>query len=235
MNCIPVLTREMRPPKDDLYAVIDQYLPPVQEGDIILITSKVVSIHQGRCYKKIETDKLELAKSEADAYTFTESKKKRLVAIKHHAISLYAGVDPFYDYYITLPHEPNAEARRIATYMKKKYHIQKLGVIITDSHSMPLRRGVSCYAVGFAGISPLIDRGRRNYTKWTSNVVDILAGYGGLYLGESAQSSQLTPIVIMRGVELVDFTTKDFSDTFFVGEDNDLYSPLLKDFKKTKD
>lgn len=236
MKCIPIHTREMKPPQDDLYAVLDHYLPPVKNGDIILITSKVVSIHQGRCFKKDEVDKEELMLSESDAYTYTVSlKKKRLVAIKHYAISLSAGIDPFYEYYITLPHEPNAEAARVAAYIKTKYKLIQLGVIITDSHSMPLRRGVICYAVGFAGISPLLDRGQRNYAKWTSNVVDVLAGYGGLYLGESAQSSQLTPIVIMRGVDMVDFTDTDLSHSFFVDEENDLYSPLLKDFKKKND
>ncbi len=233
MKCIPIQTREMKPPQDNLYAVIDEYMPPVENGDIILFTSKVVSIHQGRCYKKRETDKIDLAMAEADAYTYTVSpQKKRLVAVKHHAISLYAGIDPYHDYFITLPHEPNKEAERLGRYIKKKFQIEKLGVIITDSHSMPLRRGVLCYAVGFAGISPLLDRGQRNYTKWTSNVVDVLAGYGGIYLGESAQSSQLTPIVIMRGVENVDYTDTDLSDVFFVDGENDLYSPLLKDFKK---
>jgi len=51
MQFIPIKTRAMLPPKDDIYPIFDKYLPPLQNGDVLLITSKIVSIHQGMCLK----------------------------------------------------------------------------------------------------------------------------------------------------------------------------------------
>jgi hypothetical protein len=49
MQVIPIKTRVLTPPQDDLFAVLDEYLTDVQEGDIIAISSKVVALHEGRC------------------------------------------------------------------------------------------------------------------------------------------------------------------------------------------
>lgn len=51
MKFIPVKTRRVLPPKDDIYPILDDFLPKLREGDIIFITSKILAIHQGRCVK----------------------------------------------------------------------------------------------------------------------------------------------------------------------------------------
>jgi len=48
MQWIPIKTRTLFPPQDDLFAVFDESLVDVQEGDIVLVTSKVLAIYQGR-------------------------------------------------------------------------------------------------------------------------------------------------------------------------------------------
>ena len=69
MQFIPIKTRIVQPPKDDIYPVLDKYLPSLQEGDVLLITSKIISIHQGRCVKTDEVDnKDELIKKEAEIF-----------------------------------------------------------------------------------------------------------------------------------------------------------------------
>src|SRR5579864_2495277 len=50
-SLIPVKTRALLPPRDDLWDALDPVLPPLQEGDVVAITSKVVAIHQGRCVR----------------------------------------------------------------------------------------------------------------------------------------------------------------------------------------
>ena len=66
MQFIPIKTRVLNPPKDNLYAVLDAYLKDVCEGDIILVSSKVVAIHEGRCVPKADATKAELAAATAD-------------------------------------------------------------------------------------------------------------------------------------------------------------------------
>lgn len=48
-SLIPIKTRALVPPRDDLWDAFDPALPPLQDGDVVAITSKVVAIHQGRC------------------------------------------------------------------------------------------------------------------------------------------------------------------------------------------
>lgn len=48
-NLVPVKTRALLPPQDDLWDALDPALPRLQDGDVVAITSKVVAIHQGRC------------------------------------------------------------------------------------------------------------------------------------------------------------------------------------------
>ncbi|MDR3150090.1 MAG: hypothetical protein LBU14_00110 [Candidatus Peribacteria bacterium] len=46
MQFFPIKTRPLNPPKDDLISVIDEYITTLQDGDVVFITSKVVSIHE---------------------------------------------------------------------------------------------------------------------------------------------------------------------------------------------
>jgi F420-0:gamma-glutamyl ligase len=46
MQFIPIKTRPLLPPKDDLFDVLDTYVTGIQDGDIIFITSKILAIHQ---------------------------------------------------------------------------------------------------------------------------------------------------------------------------------------------
>ena len=61
---IPIKTRVVRAPKDDIYDIIDSL--DIREGDILFITSKIMSIHQGRTCKigSIQIDSL--IRQEAD-------------------------------------------------------------------------------------------------------------------------------------------------------------------------
>lgn len=49
MIIIPVKTRILLPPKDDLLGAIKESIPVLQESSIVAVTSKVISIWQGRC------------------------------------------------------------------------------------------------------------------------------------------------------------------------------------------
>lgn len=228
----------MEPPKDDLFSVLDQSLITIEENDIIIITSKIVSIHQGRCIKRDIANKEELVIEESQYFLSDKKKAGRNITVINHALAINAGIDPFHGYYVLLPQKPNQIAKEIHHYLKTKHKISRLGVIITDSHSTPLRRGVLCYAVGYHGISPLITwHDSKTLKGWTSNVVDAVAAMAGIYLGESAQKHHLTPVVIARGIEFLEFSEKTYEKEFFVEGEDDMYNALYSHFnrKKTKE
>jgi F420-0:gamma-glutamyl ligase len=66
MQFIPLKTRPLLPPHDDLFTVLHESLTEVQDGDIVFITSKIVAIHQGRCISTKNIAKKDLIKQEAD-------------------------------------------------------------------------------------------------------------------------------------------------------------------------
>ena len=66
MQFIPVKTRLLIPPQDDLLSAFRDSLPAIQNGDVVLISSKVVAIHEGRAVLIKDADKKKLIKQEAD-------------------------------------------------------------------------------------------------------------------------------------------------------------------------
>ena len=71
LEFIPVKTRIVHPPKDDINDIIDSL--DIKDGDIIFITSKILGLHQGRTVKIGEVPKEDLIKKEADRYLAYEN------------------------------------------------------------------------------------------------------------------------------------------------------------------
>ena len=96
MKFIPIKTRAILPPEDDIYTVLDESLPLLREGDILFITSKVLAIHQGRCVKiKPGVHKECLIRREADRYAHSHLKtwKNLYLTIKDHTLIANARID----------------------------------------------------------------------------------------------------------------------------------------------
>jgi len=239
LEVIEVKTRKVLPPKDDLYEILDQHLPKLKEGDVLLIASKILAIHQGRSVKIGKLKKADLVKLEADFHLPGRlvAGSEIIITIKDHTLIPSAGIDESNGkgHYILWPKNTNQLLKKICQYLKKKFHIKKLAVVATDSHTTPLRWGTQGIAIGFYGIKPLFDyRGKKDIfgrkLKYTQrNLVDPLANLGALIMGEG---NEQTPMAIVRGAKWVKFTTKDYSKEFFINPKDDLYYPLLKIFKK---
>jgi len=237
LQFIAVKTRPFLPPRDSIYSLLDGYLPPVEDGDILVITSKVLAIHQGRCVKiSPDVDKLELAARESDRYICIES--YYVLAVRDHTLLPNAGLDESNGngYYILMPNKVAPLLSRIQRRLKKKNGIQRLGIITTDSHTIPLRAGVLGISVGCCGIEPLKDyRGKpdifgRTIAFSRSNVVDALASISVLIMGEGSESQ---PLLIIRGADFVTFTDETAYEKLMLREKEDLYSPLLKVMNST--
>lgn len=242
MRCIPVKTRFMLPPRDNLFALLDESLPRLRESDIVAITSKVVSIHQGRCIPEQDVPSRDaLIMREAERYVPRRRVPHRysILTIKAHTLIPSSGIDQSNanGHYILWPRHPMRAAREIRAHLAKKFRVRNLGIIITDSHSTLLRRGIMGVAIGFSGIAPLKDyRGTKDIfgrimRVSIANVADALAACGVLAMGEG---NERTPLVVIRGAKGITFTKKDHARSFFVDQREDIYAPLLKVFRKTR-
>lgn len=235
MELIPIKTRILHPPKDNLFEVFDAVLTDLCDGDVVAVTSKVVAIHEGRCAHFKGTNKEALVEREADALYYPEGKKKPLT-IAHNALISAAGIDESNGegYYILLPEDVFASAKTIHAYLVKRHRLNTLGVVITDSHSLPFRYGAMSVAIGCWGFAPIESHiGRPDlfgrtmqYSK--TNIPDSIAAATTLITGECDESQ---PITIVRNIPNLVFTDTDPRPEFFVQREDDIYRDLYKDFQ----
>lgn len=240
MKIIPIKTRIVKPPKDDIYNVIDEFCPTLKEKDIFLITSKILSIHQGRCVKISSVkNKDDLIKKEADIFIPRKECPNEYVitTIKNGTLISSAGIDKSNSdgYYTLWPKNSEKEAKKICEYLKKKFSLKKLAVIITDSHSLLMRYGCMGISIGFYGLNPLKSYiGKKDIFGYVmkvsrSNIIDALAVMGVLSMGEGDEQK---PIAIIRGANFVEFTNKEMYQDLLIPIKEDMYYPLLKNFYK---
>jgi F420-0:gamma-glutamyl ligase len=193
-------------PKDDLLKHIRNSALTLKEGDIVAVTSKVVGIWEGRTVPIGSIEKDELIKRESKLWL-----PRNMVfggyamhTITHGFLISSAGIDESNGngYYILYPKNPQRSALNLLKFFQKEYGVQKIGVIVTDSHSTPLRRGVTGFSLAHAGFEPLVDyRGQKDifgrpYHFSQSNVPDALAASAVLAMGEG---NEQTPLAIIRG------------------------------------
>ena len=246
MKIFTIKTRPILPPKDDIMPVIKQAFcnRKLKEESIIVITSKIVAMGQGRCIKinqnlskenqRKEKDKL--IKQEAEFFIDRKHVPHQMVTltIANNILIPSAGIDESNanGYYILWPKEPFKETKKIWQFLRKEFKVKKLGVIISDSHTTPLRAGVSGIAIAYYGFYPL-----RNYVgkkdlfgrtlKMTrSNIPDVLADVAVFAMGEGAEC---TPIAVIENLSDIKFgfdSTK--KDPMKIEKKEDIYYPLIK-------
>jgi dihydrofolate synthase / folylpolyglutamate synthase len=234
MQCIPIKTRILLPPQDNLFSVLDESLQIVQEGDVIAVSSKVVAISEGNCVLIGSVEKSSLIEEEAELL-IPRSYWPSPLTVKHHAFIGTAGIDESNanGYYILLPRDPFKSAQEIYTYLKQRFGLTRVGVIITDSHSAPLRRGALGVSIGYAGFAPTInyvgtpDLFGREMKIEVGNVVDALAAAAGVVMGET---NECQPITLIRDIPNITFTEEETKDDFLVSFEDDTFRVLYERF-----
>ena len=235
---IPIKSRVVHAPKDDIYDIIDSL--DVRNGDVVFITSKIMAIHQGRTYKVGSIPKEALIRQEADRYLSyfnTTGNFNVNLAITQNVLIPAAGIDESNadGHYILRPKNIDNFCQEIRQYLMKKHQIEKLGVVATDSHTTPLRWGVTGITIGLAGVEPLNDiRGKedlfgREMRMTKVDLIDPLASMAVLLMGEG---DECTPIVILRGYDGIPFSDKASMKDFKIEPEMDLYGPLIEALPK---
>jgi coenzyme F420-0:L-glutamate ligase/coenzyme F420-1:gamma-L-glutamate ligase len=188
----------------DLGALITDAAPDLRDGDILVVTSKVVSKAEGR----VTTGSREQA-IEAETVRVVARRGATTIAQTRHGLVLAAaGVDESNTApgsVVLLPVDPDESARRLRKAVAGRTG-RTVGVIVTDTMGRPWRTGQTDNAIGAAGIIPVRDhRGEAdtfgNILEVTiAAVADEIAAAADLVKGKSRQ----VPAAIVRGLsELV--------------------------------
>ncbi len=241
MNIISLKTEKVLPRSTTLVTFLDRSLKKFPEGSILVITSKIVALCENRVLPLEKINEVTL-KREADYYLPGNMSRYGVpITIKDNAFIARAGMDASNTsgYYSLLPRDSYATAKKVRTYLTKRFGIKKAGVIIVDSHSSPLRRGVTGVAIGWSGfvglksyehVPDIFD----NYFTTHANHVDALATAASFTMGEGDEQ---TPLALITDIPNIEFSATSPTSAelayFKPPLKDDLFAPLF-DFKKLK-
>lgn len=258
MHLIPLKSRIIEI-KDNLIRIVLEILEQkkllLQEKDILVITSKVVALAEGRVVNLNKVKVTEAVQTIPEA-RFVQSLGKKSAAFKQLVLD---EADQFLDgenVYLTLkdkiliphsgidlsnapegmailwPEDSFASAEKICQFMKNKFNLNDFGVVIIDSHCQPLRTGVVGIALGWHGIEGIEDeRGQKDLYGKTLNVTqknsaDQLASAASLLMGEGSES---IPFVLVQNAP-IRFSKKRFNpDAYYFAPADDLFAGIYND------
>ena len=200
-------------PGDDLAAFIAASAGGVlADGDILLVTSKIVSKAEGRQLSAADREEAITAETvRVVARREHPGGVTRIVENRLGLVMAAAGVDASNTpdgTILLLPVDPDASARALKAELRTRLGI-RVAVIITDTVGRPWREGQTDIAIGAAGIRVLDDlRGQtdasgRPLTVTAAAVADELAAAGDLVKGKTSGK----PVAVARG--MARFVTED--------------------------
>ena len=200
---------------------------PLKDGDIIVISGKIIATSQGRITKLADVkDISDEAQKLAEKYDMDEryvelilNEASQIIGGMRHVILAKvndflianAGIDQSnagLNNVVFLPKNMKKIVWDYRKQLKEEFNLEDLGVIIADSRVQPLRKGTIGIAVATAGFEPVEDlRGHpdlfgRPLQITMRAVADDLTSAAQFLLNEA---DQRTPIVIIRGAE-IEFT-----------------------------
>ncbi|NES15227.1 MULTISPECIES: coenzyme F420-0:L-glutamate ligase [Micromonospora] len=192
---------------DDLAAVIATAAPWLRDGDVLVVTSKIVSKAEGRLVDVPADGPERLAARDEvlageTARVVASRGATRIVQTHHGFVMASAGIDASNvdkTRLVLLPKDPDASARALRAALRERY--LDVAVIISDTMGRPWRNGLTDVALGVAGMPAIRDhRGEidpyGNELQLTQlAVVDELAGAGELIKGKCDQ----VPVAVVRG------------------------------------
>lgn len=217
-------------PNENILEFIEKYIPSIGEKIVIVVTSKIAALAEGRFIKKADEEtKMKMIESESD---FVLPTKHVCLTIKNGVVMANAGIDESNanGNLILLPKDSFRSAVKIRNYFKKKYNLENLGVIITDSRCLPLRSGITGVALGYAGFKGLKDYRKKvdifgrpfHYSR--VDVADSLATAAVLCMGEG---DERRPLAIIDNAP-IEYSDKLNKNELKIDIKDDIYRPMFE-------
>jgi coenzyme F420-0:L-glutamate ligase len=205
----PVTGIEEVRPGADLAELLAAAAPWLEDGDVLVVTSKIVSKAEGRLLPVPAQDGEERERirqqaiSDETVRVVARRGNLRIVENRQGLVLAAAGVDASNvrrDEIALLPSDPDASARQLRDGIRRLTG-RSVAVIISDSMGRPWRHGIADVAIGVAGLTAVLDvrgeldRHGNELAVTEVAVADELAAAGDLVKGKLAD----IPVAVVRG------------------------------------
>jgi len=228
IEIIPVYGLPEFKKNDDLIEILTTTLKNNSEtllnGDVVIVTQKIISKIEDRAVDLKVTDINEVLKEES-----TQILRKRgetvIARTRHGFICANAGIDKSNidkGYALLLPVDPNKTADTIRRKIKAEFDLD-IAVIISDTFGRAWRKGQTNVAIGSSGIEPLTsyigttDSYGNDLMATEIAIIDELAGASELVMNKVDE----VPVAIIRGYEYK-FSDKS-TDEIIRSDDEDFF------------
>jgi coenzyme F420-0:L-glutamate ligase/coenzyme F420-1:gamma-L-glutamate ligase len=228
IEIIPVYGLPEFKKNDDLIEILTTTLKNNSEtllnGDVVIVTQKIISKIEDRAVDLKVTDINEVLKEES-----TQILRKRgetvIARTRHGFICANAGIDKSNidkGYALLLPVDPNKTANTIRRKIKAEFD-SDIAVIISDTFGRAWRKGQTNVAIGSSGIEPLTsyigttDSYGNDLMATEIAIIDELAGASELVMNKVDK----VPVAIIRGYKYK-FSDKS-TDEIIRSDDEDFF------------
>jgi coenzyme F420-0:L-glutamate ligase/coenzyme F420-1:gamma-L-glutamate ligase len=214
LQAVPVTGIGRIDPGADIGSLIGGLLPDlrwpdgstgVQDGDIVVVTSKIVAKAEGRVVAAAARDDvIDSQTVRVVATKDTPRGRTRIVQTRQGLVLAAAGIDASNvddGHVVLLPEDPDASARILREHLRAASG-RRLGVLVTDTFGRPWRLGVADVAIGAAGIRVLddftghVDPYGRTLEMTVVAVGDEIAAATELITGKTSG----LPVAVVRGL-----------------------------------
>ena len=180
---------------------------PLRDGDVLVVTQKVVSKAEGRLVPVDPDDPLShKSLVEEEAVRVVRRRGDLIITETTHGfICANSGIDLSNverGYAALLPVDSDRSARRIVDIVRARLGVTT-GVIVSDTFGRVWRKGLTDVAIGIAGIAGVVDlRGTPDALGRTMQVTEVavadeLAAAAEMVMGKSNG----VPVAVVRGVD----------------------------------
>ena len=194
-------------PGDDLSRLLAKAAPDLADGDVLVVTQKVVSKAEAQLVPIDPNDPESKTRIvEAESVRVLRRRGDLMISeTRHGFVCANAGVDLSnveHGWAALLPEDPDRSARRLRDGLRGRLGVT-VAVVISDTFGRVWRRGLTDVAIGCAGIRAVVDlRGTddalgRELAVTEVCVVDELAAAAELVMGKSSGICA----AVIRGVD----------------------------------
>ncbi|MGA1182219.1 MAG: coenzyme F420-0:L-glutamate ligase [Ilumatobacteraceae bacterium] len=180
---------------------------PLHDGDVLVVTQKIVSKAEGRLVAVDADDPLSHKKLVEDEAVRIVRRRGDLIITEtsHGFVCANSGVDLSNverGQAALLPKDSDRSARRIRDIIRARLGVD-VGVIVSDTFGRAWRKGLTDVAIGVAGIAGVVDlRGTPDALGRVMQVTEVavadeLASAAELVMGKSSG----IPVAVIRGVD----------------------------------
>ena len=213
LEILPVTGLPEFRPGDDLASTLAAAAPWLHDGDVVVVTSKVISKCEGRVVPSPsdpdERDALRRKLIESEAVRVLARKGRTLITENRHGlVQAAAGVDGSNvgtTELALLPDDPDASAAALRAALRSRLGVD-VGVVVTDTMGRAWRNGQTDTAIGSAGIPVLHSYAGASDSHGNELLVTEVAVADEIAAAADLVKGKLTavPVAVVRGLTLHD-------------------------------